>query len=97
MAKLVRPNKFYLTGLYFRSLGVFDLRSQDFTFAEFRSSHKTSIGSRTRSSQESFSSVIIHQAGNGSLSQQEEELSLCPSSGWSDTSLSIEMFLEQQG
>lgn len=97
MAKLVRPNKLYLTGLYFRCLGVFDLQSQDFTFADFKSCHKTSTGSRTRSSQENFISVIIHQAGNGSSSQQEEELSLCPTSGWSGTSLSTEVFLEQQG
>lgn len=96
MAKLVRPNKLYLTGLYFRCLGVFAFQIQNFIFAEFKSSHKTSKGSRTRSSQESFSSVRIHQAENGSLSQQEGELSLCPSQGGSDTSLSTEVFLEQQ-
>lgn len=82
MAKLLRLNKLNLTGLYFRCLGVFDLLN----------SKKTSIRSR-----ESFSSVIIHQAGSGSLSQQEEELSLCPISGWSGTSLSTEVFLEQPG
>lgn len=97
MAKLVRPNKLYLAGLYFRCLGMFAFQIQNFTFAEFKSSHKTSKGSRTRSSQESFSSVRIHQAENCSLSQQEGELSLCPSQGGSDTSPSTEVFLEQQG
>lgn len=82
MAKLVRPNKLYLTGLYFRCLGVFAFQIQNFTFAEFKSSHKTSKGSRTRSSQESFSSVRIHQAENCSLSQQEGGVVPLPFSGW---------------
>lgn len=36
MAKLVRPNKLYLTGLYFRCLRAFALQGQDFIFAEFK-------------------------------------------------------------
>lgn len=81
MAKLVRPKKLHLTGLCFRCLGVFDLQSQDSTFAEFKSCHKTSIGLGVLWRILNYSLVIIHQAGNGSKPQQEEELSLCPISG----------------